>query len=226
MFSRSAAWLSLLNYSLPNITSPQLVSMASSGFSAFLSQLYAGGGVWGCKYPNGSLITVRHVIDFAYITNLIGDLIPDSVASDMVDFVQRELIVPQWMRALSLSDSVAPVSRPDHGTSGAYPAWPAMTSTGLAMASATRQGNWSLAADVLRSVSQTMLQGPIGQANQLPGTPGGANFTLPFKTQLGYTRYTALAGGAFADLVLTQFFGVFNFAAGKGKAVVVIADRS
>lgn len=189
--------------------------MTSSGFAALNAELYAGDGVWGCKYPNGSLVVVRHVIDFVYISNMIGSMLSDDVAAEMAEFVQRELIVPEWMRALSLSDPIAPISRPDHGSSGAYPAWPAMTVAGLAMASTSRQGNWSLAADFLRSVSATMLQGVIGQANQLPGTPGGENFTTPFKTQLGYTRYTALAGGAFADLILTQFFGVFSFSAGK-----------
>jgi hypothetical protein len=72
MFSRAASWLSLLNYSLPNITVQQLVTMTSSGFEALSAQLYAGDGVWGCKYPNGSLVVVRHVIDFVYISNLIG----------------------------------------------------------------------------------------------------------------------------------------------------------
>lgn len=142
-------------------------------------------------------------------------MLSDDVSAQMVSFVQRELLVAEWMRALSLSDSIAPIARPDHGSSGAYPAWPAMTVEGLAMASSAREGNWSLASDFLRSVSATMLQGAIGQANQLPGTPGGENYTAPFKTQLGYTRYTALAGGAFADLIMTQFFGVFSFSAGN-----------
>jgi hypothetical protein len=178
----------------------ELLNLADQGVSALVGKLYAGQGTWGCLYPNGSLITVRHVIDFAYISNLLqpGD-IPLEIASQMAAFVFRELIASEWMRALSLSDVIAPVSRPDHGSDGAYPAWPAMTAYGLSVLA-----NQTAALNFVRSCSRTMRQGPIGQANQLPGTPGGEAYTQPFKTNLGFTRYTALAGGAFAELVLSN----------------------
>ena len=45
----------------------------------------------------------------------------------MKSFVTAELLDADWMRALSMTDSEAPVPRPDHGTLGAYAAWPALT---------------------------------------------------------------------------------------------------
>ena len=40
---------------------------------------------------------------------------------EMVGFVQRELLTPNWMRALSVQDAAAPASdRKDHGPFGAY----------------------------------------------------------------------------------------------------------
>jgi hypothetical protein len=57
-----------------------------------------------------------------------GGFLPPHVAAEMSAFVARELLVPFWMRAQSLNDSAASASnRSDHGPSGAYVGWPALT---------------------------------------------------------------------------------------------------
>jgi hypothetical protein len=72
------------------------------------------------------------------------------------------------MRALSLKDSEAPVDRPDHGSTGAYEAWPALTAQTFA-----RFGDYASALTQLGTFSGVTSQGPFGQAHQLaPGRFG------------------------------------------------------
>lgn len=205
MLYRLADLLKITNFSFP-YTPTELTLLASGGQAALLGKLYAGNGVWGCLYPNGSIITVRHVIDFVYVSTLLGSAaLPSEIADAMCAFVDIELAALPWMRALSLSDPEAPIARPDHGSDGAYPAWPALTAAGLAIGS-----NLSRTTGFLRALSPVMLQGPIGQAVQLPNTPDSEGFTAPFKTNIGYTRYVALAGGSFSDVIINTLFGLFS----------------
>lgn len=204
MLSRFADLLRLSNYTAFPISPTNLTLGASAGLSALQAKL-ASGGPWACLYPNGSLVVVRHVMDFAYISTLIGSEINASLAAEMCAFVNKELIALPWMRALSLSDPEAPIARPDHGSDGAYPAWPAMTASGLVMCQ-----NWSSTVEMLRSIAFVTQQGVIGQAVQLPNTPDSDGCSAPFKTNIGYTRYTALAGGAFADVIVNNLFGAFS----------------
>jgi hypothetical protein len=95
----------------------------------------------------GARTEVRHIVDFAYST--YGFCSPRwqpcafnaSVAAQMSDFFARQLVLPggAWARALSTLDGAAPVSRPDHGSTGAYAAWPAMARSQMALASASVQ---------------------------------------------------------------------------------------
>lgn len=208
MLYRFADLLRLANFTAFPRSPTNLTALAAAGTSALFATLYAG-GPWGCLYPNGSLVVVRHVIDFAYVSTLLGEALPPDMANEMCAFATQELMALPWMRALSLSDPEAPIARPDHGSDGAYPAWPAMTASGLVISQ-----NWSRTAAFLRAVAPVTMQGAVGQAEQLPNTPGSEGLSAPFKTNLGYTRYTALAGGAFADAVIAKLFGLFSSPSG------------
>ena len=165
------------------------------------------GGWWRCidTSAGGKGTTeVRHVIDTGYVAlGLCSPRWPDacalnaSVKSQMVDFVSRQLVVPggAWMRALSPLDAVAPISRPDHGTTGAYDAWPALTADAFAALS----GSFGATVPFLKSIADSTREGPFGQAKAI--APDGASV---FKTQGGWTRYLANNGGAFAETILTK----------------------
>lgn len=150
---------------------------------------------------------VRHVVDFAYAT--MGFCSPrwpgtcifnDTVRSQMLDYVQRQLIVPggAWMRALSPLDSVAPISRPDHGSTGAYDAWPAITFDAIV---SLDQG-FSLAASFLANLAVVTDEGPMGQAHAIQ-----SDGISVFKTTGGCNRYIANNGAAFGESILRYFFG-------------------
>jgi len=150
---------------------------------------------------------VRHVIDFNYAAmGLCSPRWPAacalnaSVAAQMADFAARQLVVPggAWMRALSPLDAAAPIARPDHGSTGAYDAWPALAFDALTALG----GGFAASLPFLEAVAASAREGPFGQAKAIG--PDGASV---FKTSDGWTRYLANNGGAFAESIVTRVFG-------------------
>lgn len=218
MLYRFADLLRVTNYTAFPYSPTNLTLLAAAGQAALFSSLYLSDqGYFGCLYPNGSLIPVQHVMDFVYVSTLLDEALPAPIAASMIGFVNSKLVALPWMRALSLSDPEAPIARPDHGSDGAYPAWPALTAAGLSIS-----GNYSATTAFLSGVAPVMWQGPIGQAEQLPNTPGSTGYTAPFKTNIGWTRYTALAGGAFADVIINVLFGLYSPHAPSGSVFFVV----
>ena len=97
--------------------------------------------------------------------------------------------------------------RPDHGSNGAYPSWPAFALEALCYV----DGNCSSAFEALGTFAQATWEGPLGQAHEVPqlGTPPYTPFNdePSFKPIAGVTRYIAIEGGSFFDAVLRGFFG-------------------
>jgi hypothetical protein len=97
--------------------------------------------------------------------------------------------------------------RPDHGSNGAYPSWPAFAVEALCYV----DGNCSSAFEIMGSFSQATLEGPFGQAHEVPQlkvepfTP--FNDEPSFKPIAGDTRYVAIEGGSFFDSIVRGFFG-------------------
>jgi len=153
---------------------------------------------------------VRHCVDFAYAAMGFSNprfgapLLNASVAAQMGDFFARQLAAPRsgWMRALSLLDAAAPVSRPDHGTTGAYDAWPAMCADALAGLA----GGFGAATPFLVAVAGAAGEGPYGQAHGLSNSNSSDDGSV-FKTADGWTRYTANNGAAFGESLLVTWFG-------------------
>ena len=175
----------------------------ASGIAAdILARLYvapsppgsASGGYFKALFPNGTACEVRHVMDFVY-TSLYLEL-PRAVAAEMDTFVRRELLVPHWMRALSLNDSAAPYSnRSDHGPSGAYVGWPPLTLRSLAA-----HGDYLGSLSLLQDMAFVVSLGPFGQAIEVR-PPGDPYKPMPV------TLYNEMAGASFADTTIRSIFG-------------------
>ena len=164
------------------------------------------GGYFDALYPNGTRAEVRHVMDFVYATLFLGvqreppaadkAYLPAATAAEMRAFVQRELIVPSWMRALSLNDSAAPLSnRSDHGPSGAYIGWIALTVRSFALA-----GAYEEALAFLEDTLFSATLGPYGQAIEI--RPPGP----PYKP-MAVTLYNEAVSGSMAHAVVQTLFG-------------------
>lgn len=175
--------------------------------SARVQQLYIDGkGYWNARFPDGSLHEVRHVYDLITVLNSIPEDLSEKQKREMVDFFKRELRTPTWMHALSCDDDDAMFSvRPDHQWTGAYPAWPPLTVTGL-----YRIGQGDLAFDWLKGLAKSANQGPYGQAHFVetvfdPEDGGARKASADFPY---INDWTCSSNGAWCNIIIESIFGV------------------
>ena len=175
-----------------------------------LQRLYLPGkGYWRALQPSGVGAPVQHVMDFVYTSRFLGvqggqsggrvgpGHIPTHVASEMGTWLKANLLVPHWMRALSLSDPAAPLSnRSDHGPSGSYIGWPALTIKSL-----HAQGDTAGALAFLNDTLFCATLGPYGQAIEVR-PPGD-----PYKP-MDVTLYNAMVSHSFGDAIMEVAFGL------------------
>lgn len=165
-----------------------------------LSLYVPGQGVWNCLQPDGKHQEVRHVYDLIMTARWMPEDFTPSMRSEMHDFVERELLTRNWLRALSLKDPAASQSdRPDHGPMGAYDAWPPLTLEAMCILGFRKQ-----ALEALRRFEQVTHEGPYSQSHELLGRDYDARARV---TDRGLQTTNELCGGAFADAIIRAFFG-------------------
>ncbi|GAC1328611.1 MAG: hypothetical protein NVSMB17_04220 [Candidatus Dormibacteria bacterium] len=165
-----------------------------------------GGGYWNARRPDDALVEVRHCYDLLTVLNTIPDDLTPTQRDEMAHFFVRELQTPTWMRALSAADADAPFNvRPDHQWTGAYPAWPPMTATGL-----YRVGRADIAFPWFKNLARSANQGPFGQAHfaddVVAPDSGGARKSsgeLPY-----ICDWACSSSGAYSSTVVEGIFGV------------------
>lgn len=170
---------------------------------AVLSLYKPGDGVWYGLHKDGQRVELRHCVDYIYVGNALpNDLTPD-MRGKMTDFVKRELLMRDWMRAMSLKDAAAAVSdRPDHGPMGAYDGWPALT-----VGTMWRLGFPGDAFDFYCRTAEVTKEGPFAQAREFYG-PQRDQYNAPVRiAEREGCMKECISGGAFADVVVSTFFG-------------------
>jgi hypothetical protein len=172
-----------------------------------VQRLYlAGRGHWGARRPDGRLVPVAHCYDFNTVPLAMGGDLSPAQRVEMVDFFERELRTPTWMRALAASDPDAAFSvRPDHQWNGAYTAWPADAAHAL-----IRLGRSDLAAQWLPGLAESTHQGPFAQGHFADGVIAVEHRGAPKgPPQHPYLMdWACSSSGAYVDLVIQGFFGV------------------
>ena len=180
--------------------------------AAVLPLYVPGQGVWDCLQPGGKHQEVRHVYDFIMTGIWMSEDLSPSIRSEMVRFVEQELMTKYWLRALSLKDPAAAQSdRPDHGPMGAYDGWPP-----LALAAMNRLGHQKEAVEALHRFETVTHEGPFSQSHELLGRGSDAPVRV---AERGLQTTNELCGGAFADVIISSFFGFQPDFAGK-RAIV------
>ena len=196
----------------------ELRALAEEIGKASVELMYVEGGGWWrvIDVRTGAATEVRHVIDVVYAAEgFCGGEGRRGVewSRDLSDEQRREMVAfaldqlydapAHWVRALSLGDAAAPIDRPDHGSTGAYDAWPALMFSSLTHL----DGGFNSSIDFLRSVADVALEGPYGQAHRVQPPAGAAASGAAYKTSTGFTRYFGNNGAAFAEVVLKVLFG-------------------
>lgn len=168
-------------------------------------KLYAGNGVWNSLYPGNKTIQVRHCLDFAFFGKYIPDEIPDSIKSEMLEFLYNELITDHWMRAQSLSDPAADKSdRADHGPFGAFDGWPVDIMDAL-----TQMGYPDKALNFYHAVEPVTNEGIWAQAHELWGENKTSKKALVRIAERDWCNRESSSGVAFAQTMLKDFFGFY-----------------
>ncbi|HEY2084088.1 MAG TPA: hypothetical protein VGI88_15000, partial [Verrucomicrobiae bacterium] len=170
---------------------------------AVLSLYKSGDGVWYGLHPDGHRVELRHCVDYIYAGNALANDLPMDVRREMTDFVERELLTPDWMRAMSLKDAAAALSdRPDHGPMGAYDGWPALT-----VGTMWRLGFPSDAFGFYCRTAEVTREGPFAQAREFYGPHRDQNEAPVRIAEREGCMKECISGGAFADVVVNTFFG-------------------
>jgi len=200
----------------------QLRLEADAMFKAVMTLYEPGKGVWASLHRDGTRVEMRHCYDFATVGRFLAADLPPNVSSEMVDFVQRELLVENWMRAQSQLDVAATTSdRPDHGPMGAYDAWPAVTVDALC-----RLGYWNVAVPFLRRTQTAVYEGVYAQAREFYGAKR-RNRDAPIRiAQRQGCMRECTGGGAFAETVLCTLFGYLPKLSGAPELLNAATTRN
>jgi hypothetical protein len=159
-----------------------------------------GQGVWCSLHRDGKKVEMRHAFDFIMVGQSLADILEQGTKKEMLDFVEKELLTKDWMRAQSLSDiSAAYSDRPDHGPMGAYDAWPALTMDVMCLF-----GKFDTALAFLRRTENVTYEGPFAQSHELLGRTFDAASRIANR---GGNDYNETCGAAFADVIIGSFFG-------------------
>ncbi len=195
----------------------------AAGIATAVNELYADGEGWfHARYPDGSLVPVRHCYDFFTVPFGMLDDLSETQRQEMADFFVRELQSPTWMHALSPYDDDALFSvRPDHQWNGAYPAWPSESAAAL-----WRMGHGDVAAAWLPGLARSTNQGPLGQAHFVetavePDTGGARKAPNEWPW---INDWTCSSTGSWVSLVIEAIFGVKVGFDGALSAAPQLAD--
>jgi hypothetical protein len=170
---------------------------------AVLALYKARDGVWFGLHDDGNRVELRHCVDYIYVGNALANDLTSDMRREMTDFVKRELLTRDWMRAMSLKDAAARVSdRPDHGPMGAYDGWPALT-----VGTMWRLGFSNDAFDFYSRTAVVTKEGPFAQAREFYG-PRRDQYDAPVRiAEREGCMKECISGAAFADVVVSTFFG-------------------
>ena len=156
-------------------------------------------GRWQIRHPDGDQ-SIGHVLDFGLTAAHLHADLSESQRADMVGFVTQNLLTASWMRALAPDDPAAPLAnRPDHGSAGAFCAWPGVTAHAFA-----KLGRQDLAAQLLSAVHASASGGLWGQAMEIVDDERGPWVRV---AEDGVSNRDSIAGVATAEAVLSGLFG-------------------
>jgi len=189
----------------------ELRDAAEKLLPAVLSLYKPGDGVWFGLHNDGHRVELRHCVDYIYVGNALANDLTSDMRGKMTDFVKRELLMRDWMRAMSLKDAAAAVSdRPDHGPMGAYDGWPALT-----VGTMWRLGFPGDAFDFYCRTAEVTKEGPFAQAREFYG-PRRDQYDAPVRiAEREGCMKECISGVAFADVVVSTFFGFVPSVDGK-----------
>jgi hypothetical protein len=142
-------------------------------------------------------------VDYIYVGNALAADFTLAMRQEMTAFVKRELLMRDWMRAMSLKDAAAARSdRPDHGPMGAFDGWIPLT-----VGAMWRLGFPNDAFEFYCRTAVVTKEGPFAQAREFYG-PNRKAYDAPVRVAERQGCFKeCISGAAFGDVVINTFFG-------------------
>jgi len=193
-----------------------------------------GEGTWGCLYPESySLVPVRHIVDFIYVSRglavaeaacaasaaaaaatapkggatgvSVAPFLPSEVAGAMSLFFHDELQTPSWTRALSPYDRLnLKVPRPRSILRPDHGITGAFDAWAALAVEALAYNAGGGWEDAIRVLRSMAASTNEGPFGQAHEITDMSRSA--FKTKRGFTRYTADNGGSFSEVILRGIF--------------------
>ncbi|MCF6332345.1 MAG: hypothetical protein L3J11_03595 [Draconibacterium sp.] len=177
----------------------KLQNEADKLVNAVLKLYVPGQGVWTSLHRDNKKAEMRHVIDFIMVGKTLSNDLTPTTKKEMMNFVEKELLTKNWMRAQSLQDIAAANSdRPDHGPMGSYDAWPPLSMEVMCLF-----GEFDKALDFLHRTEKVTYEGPFAQSHEFLGKGDKMYLRIARRGQQNYND----GGAAFADVIVRSFFG-------------------
>jgi hypothetical protein len=185
-------------------TPTTLRALATNVSTATVARLYLPGEGYWATFSNTTLSRVPTVVDFAHVGRFLRGDLSGAAKGEANAFFFSQLLFPEWtgwLRALAEPDGGGS-QRADHGTTGAYTTWAALSIESAAF----NDGGWERALPLFSRFSPLLRLGPLGQAGQVQVI--GANDTaLHTVFKAPQWPFVNVAGASFADVVLRSLFG-------------------
>jgi len=190
-------------------TPAELRALAANVSAATRARLYvAGKGHWAAFVAAASppASPVPTVVDFCHVGRLLRADLSPAQRSEAGTFFLGQLLFPAWtgwLRALAAPDDGPGSQRADHGTTGSYTTWAALSIEALALG----DGEWTRALALFSRFAPVLRLGPLGQAGQVQviGAPGNGTLHPVFKAP--QWPFVNIGAASFADVIVRTLFG-------------------
>ncbi|MGI6639919.1 MAG: hypothetical protein ACOX48_00175 [Limnochordia bacterium] len=178
-----------------------------------VNTLYLDGkGFFACKQPDGSLVPVRHCLDFFTVLQCMGEDLTAKQRQEMIQFFLEELKTTTWMHALSpLDPDTAFSTRTDHQDDGAYTTWPAYSLEVLIQEGYFGEAFEWIGIGQEAGLADVTRQGPFGQAyfhgdGDSPRVAGAAAKAPMEWPEI--EKPVLISGGKYAQVILEAILGI------------------
>jgi hypothetical protein len=182
---------------------------------AIVEEMYVPGeGCWQSIYPNGRRVRAKNVQDVVYLAYIMEE-IPLQSRSEIMEYIERELLLEHWMRGLSPLDPDAnksESSRCDGSQWGCYDGMVAYTIDAM-----FKLGFPARALDFLRRTVSVTYEGCYGNTHAAWG-PNRNDFSAPIRKCEEAGGFNQQAGAGFTEVIIRTIFGFHGSDHGHGAS--------
>ena len=182
---------------------------------AIIEEMYVPGeGSWQSIYPDGRRVQAKNVLDVVYLAYIMQD-IPLQSRSEIMEYIERELLLEHWMRGLSPLDPDANKSEADRCDGSQWGCYDGMVA--YTIDAMFKLGFPARALDFLQRTVSVTYEGCYGNTHAAWG-PNRNDFSAPIRKCEEAGGFNQQAGAGFTEVIIRTFFGFHGSDHGHGAS--------